>query len=81
MRGRGRGAGQRTGRYVRVRRRPQISSVAEEFEDVWIEDDDQQMLQQIGEEQQDQAVDPAVAAVNILARGEVSGGRIDHVTC
>ena len=79
MRGRGRGVGQRTGRYVRVRRRPQISSVTEEFEDVWIEDDDQQM--QIGEDQQDQAVDPVVAAVNILARGEVSGGRIDHVTC
>lgn len=79
QRGRGRGAGQRSGRFVRIRRRPQIAAVAEEYEDVWIEDDDG--TQQIGEEQQDQAVDPAVAAVNILARGEVSGGRIDHVTC
>ena len=79
QRGRGRGAGQRSGRFVRIRRRPQIAAVAEEYEDVWIEDHDG--AQQIGEEQQDQAVDPAVAAVNILARGEVSEGRIDHVTC
>ena len=64
---------------VRIRKRPQIAAVAEEFEDVWIDEEDG--LQQIGEYQRGEAADSAVAAVNILARGEISGAKIDHVTC
>ena len=64
---------------IRIRRRPQVSAVADEFEDVWLDDEDG--LESIGESQRDNAVEPNVAAVNILARGEIVGENVDHVTC
>ena len=61
-----------------IRRRPQIASVQEEYEEVWM--DDQDGLQ-VGEYQRDEAADPAVNAVNILAKGEIKGAKVNHVTC